>query len=118
MTIKYSKYVKINSVNLLHLIFNKADGYFEEINGHKSLALVPSSENKEKTKWYEELWIKIRDLIRSITKNSDDYDEKYTKFKFNLDDESPLSKTIEIPGMTIVVRAAFHENNKYYYSIL
>ena len=50
MTIKYSKYVKINSVNLLHLIFNKADGYFEEINGHKSLALVPSSENKEKTK--------------------------------------------------------------------
>ena len=40
------------------------------------------------------------------------------KFKFNLDDESPLSKTIEIPGMTIVVRAAFHENNKYYYSIL
>ena len=25
----------------------------------------------------------IRDLIRSITKNSDDYDEKYMKIKFN-----------------------------------
>ena len=27
--------------------------------------------------------MKIRDLIRSITKNSDDYDEKYMKIKFN-----------------------------------
>ena len=26
-------------------------------------------------KKYEELWSKIRNLIRSITKNSDDYDE-------------------------------------------
>ena len=25
----------------------------------------------------------------------------------------PLSKTIEIPSMTIVVRAVFHKNNKY-----
>ena len=40
-----------------------------------------------------ELWIKIRDLIRSITKNSDNYDEKYMKIKFNSDDELPLNKT-------------------------
>ena len=49
-----------------------------------------------------------------MTKNSDDYDEKYMKIKFNLDDELTLSKTIEIPTMTIVVRAVFHENKKYY----
>ena len=36
------------------------------------------------------------------------------KIKFNLDDELPLIKTIEIPSMVIVVRAVFHENNKYY----
>ena len=30
----------------------------------------------EKIKKYEKLWIKIRYLIRSITKNLDDYDEK------------------------------------------
>ena len=35
------------------------------------------------------------------------------KIKFNLDDELPLIKTIEIPSMVIVVRAVFHENNKY-----
>ena len=36
------------------------------------------------------------------------------KIKFNSDDELSLNKTIEIPSMTIVVRAVFHENNKYY----
>ena len=90
------------------------NGYFEEINGNKYLTLVPTNENKTKTKKKEEQWIKIRDLISSVTKNSDDYDEKYIKIKFNSDDELPLNKTIEIPSMTIVVRAIFLENNKYY----
>ena len=63
------------------------------------------------------MWSKIRDLIRPITKKSDDYDEKYIKIKFNSDDELPLNKTIEIPSMIIVVRAVFHENNKYYAQI-
>ena len=49
-----------------------------------------------------------------ITKNPNDYDEKYMKIKFNSHDELPLNKTIETPSMIIVVRAAFYENNKYY----
>ena len=47
-----------------------------------NITLVPSNKSKEKLKRYEELWSKIRDLIRSIAKNSDDYDEKYMKIKF------------------------------------
>ena len=58
--------------------------------------------------------MEIRDLIRSITKNSDDYDEKYFKIKLNPDKKLALNKTIEIPTMTIIIRAIFHENNKYY----
>ena len=58
--------------------------------------------------------MKIRDLIRSITKNLDDYDEKYMKIKFDSDDNLPLNKTVEIPLMILVVRVIFHENNKYY----
>ena len=81
--IKDSKYVKINSVNRLYLIFSKVNGYFEEVNENKYLTLVPTNDSKEKIKNYEELWNKIRDLIRSITKNADDYDEKYIKIKFN-----------------------------------
>ena len=30
----------------------------------------------KKLKKYKEIWIKLRDLIRSITKNLDDYNEK------------------------------------------
>ena len=60
------------------------------------------------------MWNKIRNLIRSIPKNSDDYDKKYMKIKFNSDDELPLNKMIEVPTITIVVKAIFLENNKYY----
>ena len=49
------------------------------------------------------MWGKIRNLIRSVTKNSDDYDY-----------ELPLNKTIEIPRMKTVVRAVFYENKKSY----
>ena len=52
--------------------------------------------------------------IRSITKNSDDYDEKYMKIKFNSDDELPLNKMIEILSMSIFARAIFIVNKKYY----
>ena len=45
VTIKYQKYVKINSVNALHLMFNRMNVYFEEI-------------HENRTKKYEELWIK------------------------------------------------------------
>ena len=76
--------------------------------------LVPTNERKEKKK-YEELVIKIRGLIRSITKNSDDYDydEKYMKIKLNSDDELPHNKTVEILTIAIVDRSIFLENNKY-----
>ena len=36
----------------------------------------------------------VRDLMRPITKSSDDYDEKYLKIKFNSDEELPLFKEI------------------------
>ena len=43
-----------------------------EINGNKYLTLAPTNESKEKFKKYEKLWVKIRDLIISKTKNSND----------------------------------------------
>ena len=54
--IKDSKYAKTNTVNPLYLIFNKVNGYFEEINGSKHLTVVPTNESKEKIKKSEELW--------------------------------------------------------------
>ena len=60
------------------------------------MKLVLTNESKEIINQYEELWCKIRDLIRSVTKNSNDYDEKYMKTKFNLDDELPQTIKIKI----------------------
>ena len=69
-------------------------------------------QRKNKKNLFEELWIKIRDLIRSITEKSDNYDEKYMKIiKFDSDDNLSLNKTIGTRIVTIVVRAVFHENN-------
>ena len=75
-------------------MFNRANGYFEEINGNKYLTLVSANQNKGNIIEYEELQIWISNLIRSVTIQSDDYDEKYMKIKFNSDDELPLNKTI------------------------
>ena len=76
--------------------------------------LVPINESTEKIIKYEELSSKIKDVISSIIKNSDNYHEKYLKIKFNSDDELPLNKTIEFHNAKIVARAVFHENNNYY----
>ena len=65
--LKIKKYVKIYGVNRLYPIFRYVNRYFEEFNGDKYLTLFPTNESKEKIKKREELWIKIRDLIRSIT---------------------------------------------------
>ena len=117
LTIKNLKYLKTNSVNLLYIIINKVNEYFEEINKNKYLMLFPTNERKEVIKEYEELWNKTRDLIGSITRNSDSYDEKYVKIKFNSDDKLPLNKMIKIGNMIKVVRTVFHEINKYYVQV-
>ena len=77
VTVKNLSYTKINSVKLLYLIIDKINGYIEESNESKYLIIVATNERKDTLKKYEELWTKIRDLIRSITNNLGNYDEKY-----------------------------------------
>ena len=40
---KHLKYLKVNSVNPLYLIFSKVNGYFEKVNKSKYLTLVPTN---------------------------------------------------------------------------
>ena len=54
------------------------------------LTLVPTDESKDTLKKHEELWKKIRDLMRSITNNLENYDKKYMKINFHSDDDLPL----------------------------
>ena len=48
------KDLKVYSASPLHLIFSDVNGYFEKINENKYLTQVPTNENKEKIKKYEE----------------------------------------------------------------
>ena len=56
----------------------------------------------------------MRDLIRSMTNNSDDNDEKYMKIKLNSDDDLPVKKTLKIYSMVIIVTSVFYRHSKYY----
>ena len=48
VTVRDSKYIKIDSANCVYLIFSTGNGYFEEINGNKYLMLVPTNERAKK----------------------------------------------------------------------
>ena len=103
----YNNYKTANSVKPLYLTINKINGYIEENNKHKYLTQVLLIKAKIDRKKYEELWSKIRDLIRSTSINSDDYDKRYMKIKFNSTDNIPLNKTLELYKM-IIVRSVFY----------
>ena len=77
------------------------------------MALVLTDKIKAILKTYEKLWTKVKSLIRSISNNSNNYDEEYMKIKFDSDDGLPLKKTLELHNMIIVVRAVFHEGSKH-----
>ena len=80
------------------------------------MTLVSTDESKEIMKKFENLWSKIRGPTRSITNNSDAYDEKYIKIKFNSVDDLFWNKTLKICNMIVVVSFFyfffFHEDNK------
>ena len=75
MMVKKLSYTTINSVNPLYLI-NKINGCIEESNRNKYLTLAPTDGSEGSLIKCEKLWNKIRYFIRSITNNSDNYDEK------------------------------------------
>ena len=72
-------------------MFKTINGYFEEIIGKKYLTIVSTNESTDKSKKYEESWNKIRDLIRSVTKKLDDYNEQFIKTKLNSDNKLSLN---------------------------
>ena len=102
-----------NSVKPLYLIINKVNGYIDEHIGNTYLTIVHTDESKDTLK----KWKKIKDLIRSINNNSDDYDAVYMKIKFNSDDDLLLRKTLELHNIIMIARSVFHEGNKYYLQI-
>ena len=52
---------------------------------------------------YEQLWRKIKDLIRSTSTKLENYDEKYMKIRFNSDDGLPLKRILELCNIILIM---------------
>ena len=87
MTVKNLICLKLNRVNYLCFITGKVNEHIEENKRNKYLTVVCTDEIKSILEQYGELWIKIRNFIRSINKYSGNYHEEYMKITFNSDDD-------------------------------
>ena len=103
----YVRYMTVNSVNPLYLLsINNMNRYSEiktmEINIRNQFLPKISRNMGQNQRSYQ------------INNNSDNYDEKYMKTKFNSEDDPPLNKTLKLYNMVKVVRFVFHKGNEYY----
>ena len=56
----------------------------------------------------------IRDKIENVNDDVVEYDRNCMKIKFISNDDLPVDKTVDLHLITIVVRAIFAQNGKYY----
>ena len=99
---------KINSVNALHLLAHRIDGFIEEKEGSKYLNIASADSNSEVLKEYEEAWSGIKNWIEKINDGkSGEYGKDYMKIKFISDDDLPLNKQLKFLSITITVKKCF-----------
>ena len=79
-------------------------------NGNKYLIFDSTDENKELLKKCNDFWSGINDKIEEVSSGECDYEQDYTKIKFNSDDDLPLSKPLKFQKMTIIIRSVFEED--------
>ena len=69
----------------------------------------------EVLKKYAEIWSGIKDQIKAINSGeSGEYEKDYMEIKLNSDDDLPLNKQLKFINLTIIVRAVFEADSKYY----
>ena len=97
------------------MFVGKLDGYIEENDGNKYLNIALIDSNSEVLKKYAEIWKKIKDKIKKINNGKlGEYEKDYMRIKFNSDDDLPLNKILKFRILTIIIRAIFEEDGKYY----
>ena len=98
-------YESINIANLLCFIVGEVDGFIEDSNGNKYLAIASTDGNKEVLKEYTKFWDGIKNSIK--TKNSGkegEYKKDFMKIRFNSDNNFPLGKIFQLCMLSIVLR--------------
>ena len=108
-------YENINSVCPLYLIIGNANGYIEENNENKYLVLASTDGNKNVLAKFT----KLLDEIEHLTETKDEgkkgvYEKKFTKIKFNSDNNFPLNKMLKLHMLTVIVRSVLVDDDKHY----
>ena len=104
-------HLNINSENSPHLTFNNVDGYTEENNEDKYLAFASTGKNKKVLKKYTQLWDEIKNPIETINGSKPiECSFFFIKIMFELDDDLPLDKILDIPSMIIVVGSVLQQD--------
>ena len=114
------KYIKnLNGSNSFYLVFNNLDAYIEKSCENKCLIFASLAKNEMVLRDYTEIWDEIKEQIEltsgdRVIKHSKDF----MKIRFELVDDLPLDKIINIPVCVIIIRGVFEENSKYYPQVL
>ena len=103
-----------NIVNPLYLMINRIKGHFEEKDGDKYLII--SSENGDIMQKYQEVFDRVKEIIKRINDYSYPikYDDNYMKIKFNTNDNIILNKIISFLTITIIITSVTQKDGKYY----
>ena len=102
--------------NPLYIIFNDVDAYFLSINEEKYLIFASTDKNKDILANYKKLWDFVKREISKINEEIEIFDFKgdVMKIKFKSNDKVPLSKIINIPMCTKIVKSVFKVDCMFY----
>ena len=104
---------KVNSVNPLYLIINKAFCSAGEENGIKYLKIEKNHCDPVLNKW-NQVFDSIKYHIKKIINEEVNFNDDFNKIKFISDDSLRLDNLIYFPTLTAVIRCAFKQGDLFY----
>ena len=109
---KISECNLINSVNLLYLRIVDIKGQFEKGKGNAWYLVI--SDKDDVNKKLVDILQSIKNKIIEKTWDAIECDKDYMKIKFESNNIFPIDKDVNIHLATIVIRAIFAKDGKYY----
>ena len=102
-------YVKYNK-DPFYLVIDYLKSYFKYFKEKDGKELEFIIEDQRKTKIYNQIWDKIKELINNIDGVNfrfSDYSRDLNVIRFNTDDTLPLDAMVSVYSMTIIIRSVY-----------
>ena len=105
--LEYIYYIKYDK-NPFYLVIDDLKDYFKYSKEKDKKELKLIIEDQRKTKIYNQIWDKIKELINSVDDVNfgfSDYFRDHGVIRFDTDDTLPLDAMVSVYSMTIVIRS-------------